>query len=291
MILKQDDPCVKSLMGYHGADGKPADLIDYLCGDLLNVTGAEVPVDLEILASFRNAYVSYADQEQAETIHWDGKSFRICLRKADNLGRQRFSCAHAIVHTWFSQSSGHGRDGASVHYEWSETEEELCDLGAAALLLPKKDFRAACPAEITIDAILCLAEEFQASAEATALRAVALSDAPLAMAVLEMKLKPAEQRALASQHLRPILPGAGGPVITPRLRVVKSFGPDMAYLPRHKSVGDGTPLASILDLGKVDYIGEIGIVSGTYRVSAQNLPIRRGRQMVDRIVMLIAPSG
>jgi IrrE N-terminal-like domain len=291
MTLKLDDPCVKSLMGYHGADGNPADLINRLCGDLLDVTGAEVPVDLEILASFRNAYVGYAEQEQAETIHWDGNSFRICLRKADSLGRQRFSCAHAIVHTWFFQSAGHGADGTSVQYKWSETEEDLCDLGAAALLLPEKEFRAACPAEVTIDAILCLAQEFQASAEATALRAVALSDAPLAMAVLEMRLKPTEQRALASQRLRQTLPGMDCPIITPRLRVVKSFGPGMAYLPRHKSVGDGTPLASILDLGKVDYIGEIGIVSGTYRVSAKNLPIRRGHEIADRVVMLIAPDG
>jgi hypothetical protein len=271
-------------MEFHGADGDPADLIGRLCVGLLEEAGKEIPVDLEILASFRNAHVVHIEQEQPETIHWDGRSFQIQLRNADTLGRQRFSCAHAIVHTWFFESASHGQDGSDNAHGWSETEEDLCDLGAAALLLPELAFRSACPVDVTMDDVLRLADVFQASAESTALRAVALSSTPLAMVVLETTLKPTEHSALAQRRSHRSLP-------VPRLRVVKSFGQGMRFLPRYKSVGDGPPLASVLEDGGVDYVGEIGIVDGTYRVSARNLPIRRGGELVDRVVALIAPNA
>jgi hypothetical protein len=110
------------------------------------------------------------------------------------------------------------------------------------------------------------------------------------MVVLEMMLKPVEQRALASR-----LPSADllvkHPPIAPRLRVVKGFGQRLGFLPRYKSVGVGTPLESVLEDGHIDYVGEIGILPGTYRVSARNLPIKRGGQRVDRVLALIAAQG
>lgn len=288
MTSKKVDPRINALMEFHGADSDPADLISSLCVSLLDEAGEDVPVDLEVLASFRNAHVVHAEQEQPETIHWDGRNFQIRLRNADTPGRRRFSCAHAIVHTWFFESAGHGSD---ARQGWSEGEEELCDLGAAALLLPEAAFRSACPAEVTMDDVLRLAEEFQASAESTALRAVSLSATPLAMVVLEMTVKPVEKKALAKRQSHPSLPGFDGPAIAPRLRVVKGFGRGLGFIARYKSVGEATPLVSVIEDDGVDYVGEIGILAGTYRVSARNLPMRRNGELVDRVVALIAPYG
>ncbi|MDA8311837.1 MAG: ImmA/IrrE family metallo-endopeptidase [Actinomycetota bacterium] len=290
MSSKKVDSRVNALMQFHGANGDPADLINRLCLGLLDDASAEVPVDLEVLASFRNAHVVHAEMEQAETIHWDGHNFQVRLRDEDTPGRQRFSCAHAIVHTWFFESADTGSNGHSLDWR-SEAEEELCDLGAAALLLPEAAFRPACPAEVTVEDVLRLAEEFQASAESTALRAVSLSAMPLAMVVLEMTIKPAEERALAKLPTHPTLPELDGPLVTPRLRVVKRFARGLDFIPRYKSVGDTTPLASVIDEGGVDYVGETGILAGTFRVSARNLPIRRGGKLVDRVVALLAPYG
>lgn len=278
---------------HHAVGNDPADLIGALCVGLLGDAGEQVPVDLEVLASFRNAHVSHVEQDQSETIQWDGQNFQIRISNADTVGRQRFSCAHAIVHTWFFESADHERNGSGkIEQNWSEAEEELCDLGAAALLLPESAFRDACPAEATMGDVLRLAEDFQASAEATALRAVTLSSTPLAMMVLEMTLKPAEQKAIALSQSQPWIPAAPKlSKIEPRLRVVKRFGRGMGFLPRFKSVGADTPLASVVDVGGVDYVGEIGIVTGTYRVSARNLPIRRGGELVDRVVALIGPDA
>jgi hypothetical protein len=292
MISKKLDPRVRALLEFHDADGDdPAALIADLCDGLLDEAGEGIPVDLDVLASFRNAHVAHVEQEQAETIHWDGRNFQIHLRSADTIGRQRFSCAHAIVHTWFLESAGRRRDESSIEQSWSEVEEELCDLGAAGLLLPEVAFRSGCPAEVAMDDVLRLADEFQASAEATALRAVTLSASPLAMVVLEMVFKPADRKVLEAQRSQPSLPGFDGRKVTPRLRVVKSFGQGMGYLPRHKSVGDATPLASVLEKDGVDYVGEIGILQGTFRVSARNLPMKRGGELTDRVVAIIAPHA
>jgi Zn-dependent peptidase ImmA (M78 family) len=290
-ILTKVDARVRALLKFYDAGGDPADLIDALCVGLLEEAGAEAPVDLEVLASFRNARVSYREQEQPEMIQWDGRNFQIRIRSADTFGRQRFSCAHAIVHTWFLESAGHNCAGLDVEQSWSEAEEELCDLGAAALLMPEATFRQACPAEVDMGDVLRLADDYQASAEATALRAVTLSPTPLAMIVLEMGLKPADQKALALRRSpsRRLGTATEYSKIEPRLRVVKRFGRGVGFLPLYKSVGADTPLASILDVGGVDYIGGTGILGGTFRVSARNLPIRRGDKLVDRVVALIAP--
>jgi hypothetical protein len=290
MISKKLDSRVKGLMQFHGFEGDPSELVGRLCAELLADTGEGIPVDLEVLASYRNAHLTLSEQEQSETIHWDGQRFQIHVRNSDSPGRQRFSCAHAILHTWFFESGDDQTTNAAVRHSWSEAEEDLCDFGAAALLLPEAAFRDACPQTVTMGHVLELAADFQASAEATALRAVALSPTPLAMMVLEIALKPAEQKEILKRRMQPTLPGmADGPEPTPRLRVVKSFGRRVAFIPRHKSVED-TNLALVVEEGGVNYVGAIGVVDGIYRVSAMNLPMHRNGELVDRVVALVAPD-
>src|SRR5207249_2784426 len=115
------------------------------------------------------------DQDQAETIMWDGRHFVIRVRRADTHGRQRFSCAHGIIHTFFMEASSSLSKGGTVLDSWSRQEEDLCDQGAAELLLLRTPFIDACPPHPDMDDVLKLAEAFDASAEATALRVVALS--------------------------------------------------------------------------------------------------------------------
>ncbi len=107
------------------------------------------------------------------------------------------------------------------------------------------------------------------------------------MVVLEPNLKPAELTRIARRRSQPALPGfpAEDP-IAPRLRVQKSLGYMLPYIPRHKSIGDSTPLASVLADGGADYVGQTGLVPGRFRVSARLLPIRRGCALIDRVVAL-----
>src|SRR6266581_6835813 len=269
------DARVAAFLARHGADD-PVQAITRLCSELLDVAEAAVPVNLEVVASFRNARVTVLDQEQAETITWDGRHFVIRVRQADTKGRQRFSCAHGIIHTFFMEAGGSLPTGGAVLDSWSRQEEDLCDQGAAELLLPRAAFIADCPSHPDMDDVLRLAEAFEASAEATALRIVTLSAIPAAMIVLEPSLKPAELTRIARRQSEQTLPGFRlADPITPRLRVQKSLGHQLAFIPRHKSIGDSTPLADVLADGAADYIGETGLVPGRFRVSARLLPITR----------------
>jgi len=287
--MKEADSRVRALLASHGEDGgDPEALIERLCADLLEMSGAELPVDLEMLASFRNAVVTEEEQLQAETVHWDGRRFRIRLRRADTLGRRRFSCAHAITHIWFFESDG--LSDPSGGQAWSEPEEQLCDIGAAALLLPRDAFRAHCPPQPRMDDLLEVAERFESSVEATAIRAVAVSQRPLGMVVLERMLKPTERRLRDRRVTAPHLPGMEPPAPQLNLRVAKCWGRGLPYIPRYKSVAADVPLHRALDEGQVDYVGGIGVAPGAYRVSARNLPIRRDGEMVDRVVALVSPQ-
>jgi hypothetical protein len=101
--------------------------------------------------------------------------------------------------------------------------------------------------------LLDLARHFNASAEATTLRVVALSPVPAGMIVLEPNLKPAGVRELARRQSQPTLPGLEGEdPVTPRLRVQKSLAQGLSYIPRHKSIDESTRLAHILTMDRVE---------------------------------------
>lgn len=281
------DTTVAAFLARHRADDA-ARTITRLCSELIDFAEATVPVNLEMLASLRNAQVTVVDQEQAETIMWDGRHFVIRVRRADTDGRQRFSCAHGIIHTYFMEAGNGLPTGGASYDSWSRQEEDLCDQGAAELLLPRAAFIAACPSRPDMDDVLKLAEVFEASAEATALRVVAISAIPAAMVVLEPGLKPAELTRIARRQSQRMLPGfPQEDPIAPRLRVQKSLGHRLPFIPRHKSIGDSTPLADVLADGAADYVGETGLVPGPFRVSARLLPIRRDGVLVDRVVALL----
>jgi hypothetical protein len=287
MTVESHDPNVAALLAYHRASD-PEALIERLCAALLDKAGVTVPVDLDVLASYRNAEVRIMDQDQPESIVWDGKRFLILLRREDSNGRRRFSCAHAIVHTYFMQVSVPAGTGARVQNSWSQREESLCDLGAASLLLPRQSFMAAFPDVPTMDDVLDAAGTFEASAEATAIRAVTLSAVPMAMVVLEPRLKPTEVKLAARRRTQPSFPGMDyGVDPVPKLRVQRSYGWGLKFIPKHKAVDDSSPLADVTARDAVDYVGECGLLPGKVRVSARRLPIRYGNELVDRVVALI----
>lgn len=281
------DARVAALLARHGTTD-PALTIALLCAELIVDAGSTVPVNLEVLASFRRAVVEVVNQDQPETIVWDGRRFVIRVRGEDTEGRQRFSCAHGIVHTFFIEAGTDTARGARLLDSRSDQEEDLCDQGAAELLLPRDAFTSACPTCPDMDDVLELAALFDASAEATALRVVTLSTVPTAMIVLEPKLKPVEIRQMARRESQPTLPGLPEEApIAPRLRVQKSLGRELPFIPKHKSIDDSAPLADVLTEDSVDYVGETGLVPGRLRVSARRLPIRRDGVLVDRVVALL----
>jgi Zn-dependent peptidase ImmA (M78 family) len=101
-----------------------------------------------------------------------GKRGQILYNPDRPAGRQAFSVAHEIAHTFFPSTSGGARFRemtASDSQEMSELER-LCDLGAAEVLMPREEFQASAGGNWSIESIEHLIGEFGSSREATVFR-------------------------------------------------------------------------------------------------------------------------
>lgn len=205
--------------------------------------GAELPLDMELLAALRGIRVlrkPLAEDVSGELIALpEGLLARI--NAAHTPGRQNFSIGHEIAHTFFPQyrevryrreKSTYWTSAAIAETSGLNPEVEyLCDLGASELLMPRKIFAAELDRRtLSLAAILELADLFGASIEAAVIRIIQETPEPAAVVFCHQALKPSEQRS-----------GAGR--AAPRLRVrraycSRSFG---GFIPPHCSVPEGNP--------------------------------------------------
>jgi O-acetyl-ADP-ribose deacetylase (regulator of RNase III) len=97
-------------------------------------------------------------------------------------GRLRFSIAHEIAHSLFSDCADEIRNrGASPHAGRDNWQlEVLCNIGAAELLMPLGSFAGLSGETLSIDSVMSLRKEFDVSVEACLIRLVKLSKDPAA---------------------------------------------------------------------------------------------------------------
>jgi hypothetical protein len=199
---------------------------------------------VKLLASLRGiSRVEEREQPWAGVLTPQGDQFVVGVRASDGIERQRFTILHEAGHTLlpgFAESRQYRCDGPKTR------EEQLCDIAASELLLPRRyfrdDLRAARPG---LTGVEDLASEYEASIEATALRATDLSDVPTALIVMRMAHKPAERGQEDSCE--------------PRLRVAWSHAQGTwPYIPRHKSADDESPFFRAYNGEVVDEVGVLG---------------------------------
>lgn len=280
---------VRAWCAAHGHTGHPDDLMVRTCAELTELDPA-VPVDLEVLASIRGVRgpVQVVEMGEAGCIYIDGDHFRIRLRASDPPARRRFTLAHEICHTFFDGTRLHGVVDAEVGRPGQGDDvERLCDLGAAELLLPRKPFMASCPAGPDFDDVERLAEDFDASLEATASRIVALGLGPRQLVRLEPKLTMAQARLLRRAEVEPSLAGMEAPAPRAKLRVCWATGGNV-FVPPNKSADEESALAACITNGDVDAVEDPGITGGeVVRVVARHLPYWREGTRVDRVLAFL----
>lgn len=163
-----------------------------ICAELLKEGGVkEPPVPMEMLASLRGiSSIEAVDQPFAGMLQPAASGFEVRLRNGDSRTRQRFTIGHETGHTLlpgFFEAPQFRCNGAR---NWLE---RMCDTAAAELLLPEDLFRSHLgSANLEFEVIHELASQFEASIEATARRAVALSTHPAMLIVLSRRHKPRE---------------------------------------------------------------------------------------------------
>lgn len=243
-----------------------------------------------MISSYRNIIrVEEVVLEHDASIRWDGVHFVVQVAAQAGPGRQRFSIAHEVTHTFFPGAHHRiGRPDRGIGRNSRRgSEEYLCDLGAAEFVLPRGPFLDRLPDRPGMAFVVETAREFGASIEATARRTLALSGRPGAVVVLEPRLKPVEVRAAIQAEVAPSLPGLQLPPPVPKLRVNWSESQFVSFIPRHKSIADDSSLSGILETGEVEFEGDTGLLPGRFRVSARHLPYSRDGERIERVVALL----
>ena len=181
----------------------------------------------------------------------------IKLRASDSVARQNFSGFHEIGHTFMpgyelavqlrcDPGQGHGRDPI----------EELCDLAASELLLPRRHFLSdIAEADLDFHAVDALADRYGASMEATARRLTSLWRVPALLLRLEVCNKPRDA------------PGA-----EPCLRAATYVpaGPICHSVSRYKSLASTDPLQAVLHDGAFSGLTRLhGLTDGSRRYWAE----------------------
>lgn len=240
---------------------------------LLDEAEVTPPVNVELLASLRGIVdIGVADQPWAGMLSSSDGRLVVRVKESDSYPRQRFSVLHEAIHTFcpgFLETQfrcNPSRSGTRL--------EALCDIGASELLLPRRHFAPELMAgALDFDHVSDLADRYEASLEATAIRAVDLWPGAASLLVLRRQTKPSE---------------AGNRDADPKLRLAWSHvSGDWPYLPRYKSVSDGSPFGRALN-GEV--VNEASTLVDLTSDADTHFHISAQAVGPDRILALVRPS-
>lgn len=261
-------------MAITGADD-PVAAMEICANDLLDDAGvAGPPVPLHVLASFQGIRtIERVEMESSGRLISGAGGSIVQVNSRESPPRQNFTIAHEIAHTFFPSflvSPGNIQDDHTGRYPPVDEEEFLCDVGAAALLLPPRWLQ---PASAELDPSLenlnRLASRFRASLEATA-RALARLDAwPFALVYWEPGWRKADR------------PAEGEPVSVPAAwrvtRVVASPSFDL-YIPRNKSISENSTVQRAAGTsGAVVGVDRLALGHLTVDLRAESLTLSTGR--------------
>jgi IrrE N-terminal-like domain len=205
----------------------------------------KLPIKVDLVASClgirqRSGHYPFAGRIYAEP----SGQLVMDLNTDDIPTRQRFTCAHEIIHTAFPGFVTESRYRTDVQvgaHNPREPEEYLCDLGAATLLMPRELVAGAYSVAGGLRDIERLAADAEVSLEAAANRLVALADEPVAVLVLRWGHKPADSPALRR-----------GQAVPERLRLRYALTHDLdVFVPKYKSADDDSVFVRALASAKI----------------------------------------
>ncbi len=170
----------------------------------------------------------------------EGQQLEIVFDDGRPKTRQNFSICHEVCHTLFPDGYEmiRHRNNDRERFDPDRELEQLCDIGAAEILLPDEDFRIDVGRfGFGLAAVALLRERYEASREAVIRRMVQLDRESGAAVFLEYRLKPSEEAVSRQMSLN-------GLAAEPRrkLRIAYTVTSDSfgVFLPRHKSIPESS---------------------------------------------------
>lgn len=245
-----------------------------LCEELLDVAEVEPPVDVGLLASLRGIVSIRASLHgSAGMLIRDGERLRVTVRATDGHERRRFTVLHEAGHTFFPgflEATKYRCKGPK------DREEQLCDLSASELLLPRRFFMPSiAETGFGMGAVEELADAYESSIESTAIRMSDLWPARAMLLVFSMRHKPSEHGLEAS--------------VQPRVRLnYAHHNGRWPFARPHKSVCDTSPIGRAMRGEIVDEIGTLTEILG----SDELLRITARTYGADpRVLALVTPAN
>jgi hypothetical protein len=260
--MKNRNPAQLSLLEQqklHDPRLSDRDAVRAICERLLASVDARPPVNVGLIASLRGIVrIEPRPQAFAGMLVHGQLGMVAHVRASDSPVRVRFTVLHEAGHTLLPGYAEAPQFRCKRPQTW---EEQLCDLAAAELLMPRRFFVADLAAEgFGVTATENLSAHYQASIEATAIRAVDLWPDDALLLVLKQSHKPAESGKECD--------------VPAKLRLAWSHAKgDWPHLRRYKSVDDDSPFARAFSGEVIDENGDLdGLASddaGRVRISAK----------------------
>lgn len=234
----------------HSGDDDVA-LVRRLAEQTVRELGLVAPVDPGLIASYRGiSRIEEVDQPWAGCLTHEGGETVARVRAADNRRRKRFTALHEVKHTYlpgFAVTQYRCDPSPSTTQKGLATLEKLADLGASELLFPRNEFQVDLSGNrLGLDLVEELAEHYDASLGATALRAVSLASTDTLLICVEPGTKPTQPDAAP----------------LPRIRWSSTNG-DWPFIPRFKSIPDHSPIHRALQGELVDESNDLIGVTGS----------------------------
>jgi Zn-dependent peptidase ImmA (M78 family) len=283
------DPLVQRLASR--GRGNPEEIVERITEAWLEEAGIErFPVDVFGLVSRLGIMVRRAPLEgySGRIYVGDDNRVRMDINASEGSERQRFTCAHELMHTAFPGFTRERRYRVDEHlgdalFARNRQEEEyLCDRGAAAVLLPRSLLW---PYQLRqgLRAVEKLAAAAKVSLEVAANRLVSLADTPGVFMVLEQGHKPSEAR----QRRR-------GEEVEEQLRVRYAVVHGVrAFVPRHTAVEAQSVFERAQRSGRLER--EVAPLPGSTRqmfhIEAKCFPRRHEGQRRQRVLALGWPAS
>lgn len=248
-------------------------VVEAIGRQVLDDADAEPPVDVNVLASVCGiATIEHRLAGPAGMLFQREGRLIASIRASDGLERGRFTILHEGGHTFlrdFLRSTQYRCAGQKTD------EEHLCDVAAAEMLLPREFFtKDLAQTGIGLQSVEDLAQYYVASNQATAVRAVALGQATVALLAFRETHKPTER---GREHNCP-----------PKLRLQWSStsGP-WPFARRHKSVDAASPIGRAW---QGESISEITLLDDVFGPSLGRLQLD-ARRYGDTVLALVRPHA
>ena len=230
------EPLVQQLIDAHGGK-QPERIVEEYADSLREAAGQrKLPIRPDLIASCHGIRRRTGLHDFAGRIYAEPSGQLVMdINLQDSDERQHFTEAHELIHPAFPNFMIEKRyrlDATMERHAENREEEYLCDLGAAALLMPADLVEL----EYTVRGGLADAERLSSAAEvsveAAANRVVTLADEPAVLLCLTWSHKPADRPALRK--------GIDVPkALRVRYAVAKHVN---IYVPKFKSCADGSVL-------------------------------------------------